>query len=139
MKIVVCSRGMAKRTVLDYLKSYSKIAVISICDTDRENPHFISGVKVCNLQFDDVDSGENCMTESDALKICDFVNFITLHNYDVLIVHCEAGISRSSGVAAAIMKYIYNDDWEIFNNKLYYPNMFCYKLVLETFNEINRT
>lgn len=49
------------------------------------------------------------------------------------IVHCDAGISRSSGVAAAILKAKTGDDSQIFNNPKYRPNMRCYRIVLDEF------
>lgn len=50
-----------------------------------------------------------------------------------MLVHCEAGISRSAGVAAAaaISKYLDQDDLTIFNSHSYYPNFLCYYYVLE--------
>lgn len=50
-------------------------------------------------------------------------------NTDV-IVHCDAGISRSSGIAAAILKAYTNDDIIIFDNPKYRPNMLCYRTTL---------
>ena len=50
-----------------------------------------------------------------------------------MIVHCDAGISRSSGVAAAILKAKTGDDSQIFNNPKYRPNMRCYRIVLDEF------
>lgn len=52
-----------------------------------------------------------------------------------IIVHCDAGISRSSGVAAAILKTYTGDDSQIFDSPRYRPNMRCYRLVL---NELMR-
>jgi len=48
-----------------------------------------------------------------------------------VIVHCDAGISRSAGVAAAILKAKTGDDTQIFNNYKYRPNMRCYRVVLD--------
>lgn len=55
-------------------------------------------------------------------------------NVDV-IVHCDAGISRSSGVAAAILKAYTGDDSQIFNSPRYRPNMRCYRVVLDELME----
>lgn len=68
------------------------------------------------------------MTDKDAWAIREL-----LHRFphtDV-IVHCDAGISRSSGVAAAILKFCTGSDKEIFNSGRYLPNMWCYRKTLE--------
>ena len=72
------------------------------------------------------------MNNDDAQKVCDFVK--ANDNVDI-IVHCDAGISRSAGVAAAIMKYLTGSDMEIFKNGKYQPNMWCYRKVLSKFYE----
>lgn len=51
-----------------------------------------------------------------------------------IYVHCDAGISRSAGVAAAISKYLNNDDFKWFVSP-YCPNMTCYTKVLSALNE----
>ena len=58
------------------------------------------------------------------------LKYINDTDLDLIIVQCEAGQSRSAGVAAALMKYVWNDDTAIFNNKKYTPNMLCYRTVL---------
>ena len=112
-----------------------KTAVISISDEDKEPPDLFNHPKngiiaQCKLRFGDADNEENGMTEADAAKIAEFVNTAGA-NADRIIVHCEAGVSRSAGVAAAIMKFLTGDDKAIFNNRKYVPNMFCYRLVLD--------
>lgn len=89
-----------------------------------------NGIKdVLRLSFDDVDHGENSIDEKSAASIAQFVENWK-DKIDLIIVHCEAGISRSAGVGAAIMKYLYNDDSLIFNSPRYAPNMLCYRRVL---------
>jgi len=46
-----------------------------------------------------------------------------------VIVNCEAGISRSSGLAAALSKSLMGDDEEYF--KRYVPNTLVYKKVMD--------
>lgn len=95
---------------------------------------------VLSLQFDDIEPGDYeekyfvLMTKEDAKKIADFVNLLR-HDVNTIIVHCDAGFSRSAGVCAAIMKAITGDDTKIFNNKKFGPNMYCYRLVLNAFFE----
>lgn len=47
------------------------------------------------------------------------------------IVHCEAGQSRSAGVAAALSKWINGEDWDYFLNPKYTPNSYCYQTILK--------
>ena len=46
---------------------------------------------------------------------------------------CHAGICRSSAVAAAIAKYYDITDVNYFAHRLYYPNDWVYKLMVEAF------
>ena len=52
---------------------------------------------------------------------------------DLIVVHCEAGISRSAGVAGAIAKCFCGDDSYYF--KHYIPNTLVYKTIVETWNK----
>ena len=72
------------------------------------------------------------MTKNDAKKIIDFVNK-WYNKVDVIIVHCNAGISRSSGVCAGIMKCFTGDDSQIYDNPYYHPNTLCYNLILQEY------
>lgn len=67
------------------------------------------------------------------------IAFLVKENYnkfDYLIVHCNAGISRSAGVVGAICKYLWNDDNDVFNDKYFKPNMYVYNLLLNSFYEL---
>lgn len=73
------------------------------------------------------------MTADDARRI---VATVKAHpEAQRIIVHCTAGKSRSAGVAAALMKAIHGDDSQIFGNKWYHPNMLCYRLTLDAWEE----
>lgn len=88
---------------------------------------------VLYLVFHDVDDSSRFaglydrFEESDAQKICKFVEKNIL--VDTLICQCEAGISRSAGVAAAISKHLYGEDSFFFKN--YLPNRRVYRMLLE--------
>lgn len=117
-----------------------KTAIISITDTDKADVVFekneTNGIKaVLKLKFDDVErdyKNEHCITKEDAENIVKFVNK-NKNKVDKFIVHCEAGVSRSAGVGAAIMKALNGDDWDVFKNPLMCPNMKCYRMVLNAF------
>ena len=113
--------------------------VISITDVEAEPANIHPNSKnnilaVLPLKFDDLDFGPTAMTEKDAEKIVNLINNLPDKCRHV-VVHCEAGISRSAGVAAAIMKHLYGVDWVIFENPRYNPNMHCYQTLLEAFNQ----
>lgn len=64
-----------------------------------------------------------------AKEIIDFWNEI---NSDLLIVHCEAGVSRSPAIAAALSKINEEDDNFYFKN--YRPNSLVYRTILNYYN-----
>ena len=145
---------MSRKEAINYCyRSHDNPSVIiSISDPyiEYSNSPFISSTNnvkaVLRLMFSDAEepgcavagSGRECkqvmvgesdlMTDEDAIKIKQFVN---RHKDKDIIVHCDAGISRSSGVAAAILKYLFGDDSSIFENPMYCPNMLCYRKTLE--------
>ena len=77
-------------------------------------------------------SEEDLISREDALMICAFLN---RHPDADVIVHCDAGVSRSAGVGAAIMKWAAGSDFAIFDNPRYKPNMRCYRMVLTALME----
>jgi protein-tyrosine phosphatase len=92
---------------------------------------FWCGKPVLPLEFHDL--GPECpaqladklMTTTQAKKIA---RFLFTKKPEAIIVNCEAGISRSAGVAAALAKFFYDDDKEIFKKAI--PNMYVYRLTL---------
>ena len=134
----ILNRKEAKK--FSYESHDFKTAIISITDTDKADVIFekneINGIRaVLRLKFDDVErdyKNEHCITKEDAENIVKFVNK-NKNKVDKFIVHCEAGVSRSAGVGAAIMKALNGDDWDVFKNPLKCPNMKCYRTVLNAF------
>ena len=103
MKITVTSRKKARNMSFN-LKE--KTAIISIRDVGTEVPRFHRGgdlLSVIALQFDDDLHGPFCIKTQDAEQIVRFVDHFQ-NKIDHLIIHCEAGVSRSAGVAVAICK-----------------------------------
>lgn len=128
--VVVMSRSAARN--FSY-KTDRSTAIISISDVGEPPNHFSDNPNikdVCRLWFDDVNTGEkNCITAADANTILDFVDRV-LNKVDLLIIHCAAGISRSAGIAAALMLILNGSDAAIFDNPRYCPNSACYNAVL---------
>ena len=140
LDIQILNRKEAKK--FSYKPHDFKTAIISITDTDKADVIFekneVNGIRaVLRLKFDDVErdyKNEHCITKEDAENIVKFVNK-NKNKVDKFIVHCEAGVSRSAGVGAAIMKALNGDDWDVFKNPLKCPNMKCYRTVLNAFQD----
>ena len=128
------------RSVLRELDSST--IVISIYDPHKQPEFSQEDVRtipylcaVLSLPFwDELSDEHGCMSWEQADEILQFVK-----NYSPwvsnIVVHCEAGISRSAGVAAAISKILNgNDDYffDYFHNR-FVPNMTCYKRILEEY------
>jgi len=90
-------------------------AILPLCFCDAEEP----GKDVYGIDVGE----EDLMREEDAKKAARFV----LENRGKrIIVHCDAGISRSAGVGAAIANYFTGDARVFFDSGRYEPNMLCY-------------
>lgn len=102
MEILILSRSKArKETYKDVLDPAPNI--ISITDVGSKDNHFNRFNKLLVCKFDDIDDLDsdgliyhNAPTYKDAERI---VNFIKGIDDRKLIVHCEAGICRSSAAA----------------------------------------
>lgn len=111
--------------------------LISITDTNLppntfgDDPMLIG---VLPLKFDDTEENEpNHITDEQAHAIVKFVKKFD-QTISHIVVHCEGGVSRSAGIAAALCLHYNNDDWDIFNNVHLAPNMTCYKTLLHAFH-----
>lgn len=143
MNVTVMSRDSAVR----YCNEYHNKPVIMISVSDpyiayHSEPFCSERNKVIAIQplfFTDADKpGKDVydreVTETDLITEADaqLVKQLLCRYPDMdVIVHCDAGISRSSGIAAAILKASTGDDSQIFNSPKYRPNMRCYKMVLD--------
>lgn len=99
-------------------------------------------VAVLPLVFDDVEEDETqdggkydgytVISDEQADQIVNFV--LTYKDYCTRIIcHCGAGISRSAGCCAAIMKALTGDDSRVFDSGQFLPNMTVYRKVLAAF------
>lgn len=139
MKIIVRNRPDAE----DLARTWNpagRMAVISIRSTDEAPADIHESASVgptLRLAFDDEDPNggyrvpsDTCpMTHSQAETVANLVRALS-PDIDTLLVHCEGGVSRSAGVAAAISKWATGDDRRFFHAP-YCPNMWCYRLTLD--------
>lgn len=132
-------RVMSRRDAITYSYQHfpERTIIISINDAMGPQARFADNdriVDVLSLFFDDVDRpNKDAISDSDAEQIVKFVNRYR-NIVDQVVVHCSAGISRSAGVAAALMSMLGQDDGVIFDNPVYCPNMTCYRAVLNAAN-----
>jgi predicted protein tyrosine phosphatase len=93
---------------------------------------------VLRLSFDDTSDDDTSahrqslreiilFTEADAEAILTFVQDY-LEEITLIVCHCEAGVSRSPAVAAALSCLLTGDDKTFF--AFYHPNRFVYRLLL---------
>lgn len=108
-----------------YISKENKVKdILELSFFDADEP---DGLDVNNV----VASNSDLMSDEGAEKIADFVE---KNKQYLIIVHCDAGISRSSAVAAAILLHYTGDDSAIFDNeRAYCPNMWVYFKVLKAF------
>ena len=99
--------------------------ILPLCFSDAES---VAGTDVYGNPM----TSDDLMSDEDARKVVDFVE---KYRNELILVHCDAGISRSAGVAAAILKACTGDDTQIFDNPYYVPNRWCYRKVLDAFAE----
>ena len=147
MNIKILSRTKAVK--LSYTDFANDKVIISIKDPWVDNAHFNrnnSSIKeILYLSFYDISEetkdifdGYSSMSPDDARKIAHFVNKWK-DKVDTIWVHCEVGVSRSAGIAMAIMEYLNMDLTPIFENPIYFPNMLCYKLTHQAFKDLQKT
>ena len=143
INIIALSREKAIR--LSYSDFNDDKIIISIRDPNKVKPEFNinnSSIKdILYLSFFDISEetksifgGYESMSPIDAILIRDFV-LKWQNEIDTIWVQCEMGMSRSAGIAAAIMEHFDIDSKEILESNQYYPNRLCYDL---TKNAINK-
>lgn len=141
--IAVVGREELQSVINIYHNVISNVSLISITDPDRKNiPYDISCnfKNVLEISFWDIEE-DFCeyvaITDEQGSVIKDFIN-----KNDLFLVHCEAGISRSAGVAKAIecIKWFNSDVYEyetslcddsIRNHPRYSPNHKVFKTIME--------
>ena len=151
MRLIVKSRRLAEKD--NYVNEPHLI--ISIRNPTSKVPDLAKNDNTKGalfLEFDDLDHlprvgsatwnalGKPILFNSSmAKKIIEGIKDTGVHT---VIVHCEAGVSRSAGVAAALAKYHNGDDSEFFagggsmySHNPYYPNRHVYRVMLEALHE----
>ena len=127
---------VVNRARITTLKGNKETGVISIFSSNDTAPKISREFKSCiKLQFDDIDDmreGLILFNESMANKLLNYVDKCVLLGVYKLIIHCDAGLSRSPGVAVALNE-IYNGIkivppcWQHYNRRVY-------KIIIDTYH-----
>jgi len=90
---------------------------------------------ITKITYDSIPEDElktiHLFTRDQAHQIINFIDKVK-NEVDTLVVHCTAGISRSSGVGLFVCRYLgtYEEEfWEL--NKNIYPNEYILELLME--------
>jgi len=137
MKIKTMSRQEAEKYIPTKKCIFISITTPHSLPAQIKRNELVEGI--FRVSFNDVDKQD----ETDAIKFIMFdddmakaiIDFVVRYKDAVeeIIVHCEAGQSRSVGCAGAIARCFYGDDKEFFENKT--PNMLVYRTILKVFHK----
>ena len=125
MQIIVVPKNKLTDIVFD--EKYIVISTTTDSDAARVNVP-----ENCVIRFNFHDIGKDdkglAFTEEDAIAIKNFVR----ENLDskLIVCSCDAGVSRSPAMAAAIAYWLNGNDMDFWNNPKYIPNNHVYKTLL---------
>jgi len=135
IKFLILNREQIKTFV-----TIQKHILISICDPEAEPVEIFSDNPpegILFLRFPDFDKEIEGYKYNylvfDKYNARDILRFVKQHkdNIELIVCQCEAGISRSAGVAGALAKILNGDDTEFF--KKYLPNSLVYNTILKEY------
>lgn len=126
LNITVCNRDKAESH--EFLFPHLLISISAPNDKPKL-PKNKNRINTLSLEFHDLNEpykDYKIFSKKDAYSIFEFLK----QNKSIkdIIIHCDAGISRSPAIAAALAKIFNNDDSKYF--KEYLPNMLVYKIML---------
>jgi predicted protein tyrosine phosphatase len=125
----VLGRAEAMRVLPE--EKYIHISITAPDAPEVALPENTNRLAVLRLSFHDTDTASIGITQAQAEEIVAFVRKYKEHHPEVglIVCNCEAGLSRSAGVAAALAKWLTGEDAPFFMHFL--PNSLVYRRVLE--------
>ena len=134
MKFITFGEREIKSPAYQTIKD--KHIVISITSADDEEirlPNNVNRLSELFLKFDDVQDIDNRYIYFDRSMAKDILDFV--ENYcdkvSLIIVQCQAGLSRSVAIASALSKIMNYIDDSVYTKGI--PNMFVYISLLDYF------
>lgn len=134
MNFLTLSKKQIQTTQYNQIKE--KHIVISISGSEDQEtiiPPNLNRLSQLHLKFDDIEdimSGYIFFDKTMAQEVLEFVEKYC-NQISLIVVQCQAGLSRSVAIASALSKIInYSDDY-IFSKGI--PNMFVYTTLLDHF------
>jgi predicted protein tyrosine phosphatase len=108
------------------------VAIISITDPESPSPRFIGKYdKMLSLKFWDVTEkhfGWEPMSPEQAEAVVAFLDEVVAAGINDMVVHCEAGISRSAGTASAIWRILGESDAQAYTGR-HFPNTLVQRMI----------
>ena len=130
MEIRVLSINKAKLDLRNLDTKNIKAIIASSYDNDIED---VDNSNKLIMHFDDIDANKpNSFNRQYAKKIHNFVEDIDFNKYK-LYVCCDSGVSRSSAIAAAILRKYKENENIIWHDCNYQPNIYVYKTLCDEF------
>ena len=134
--VVVKSRDEIAKLCLE--EPHIIISLYCTDDTPAEIPALGCTEGILRIMIDDIDDNHRkyinaserytFFNHEHAIKIKEFLE--SFPDVYWIICQCDAGISRSSGLAAAISLFYNGDDREFFTGLRYHPNRLVYRTAL---------
>lgn len=137
MELIVTDRASIEAGIV----VRGRYVVISIHDPDKPRPKIpnrLGLVDILYLAFHDAEPTDDpslpaniqLMTADHARQIWDFVQR-HIEDIDVVVCHCEQGMSRSPAVAAALAEFLGQSSERFYLE--FQPNEYVYQLILRRF------
>ena len=134
MDIIVSSIKKAKLDLEKVNTNNIKAIIVSSYNNDIEK---IPVENKLVLNFDDITYASlSSFSFSIAKKIHDFINEIDDEKYKLYIC-CDSGVSRSSAIAACILRKNGEDENKIWKDCNYHPNILVYDTLCKEFGLYN--
>ena len=134
LNLTVCNRDKAE----SHNFRFPHLMISISAPNDKPKPSISKNrIATLSLEFHDLDKpykDYKLFSEEDAYSIFEFLK----QNKEIrdVVIHCDAGISRSPAIAAALTKIFNGDDSKYF--KEYLPNMLAYKIMIDVWGKLNK-